>query len=148
MQEGFWESIDVMPLYNWQKCLEGKLEYVHKDNILFAESEENWERLYNEFTEFKGIAPKEQKLFNAIKRKALLECEYLRTGNRMNITMIEIEEQKIETLKKEQATEDKDFSVERTLLVLSKWLGYRLDWKQVSVKEFYVIIEEYGKQNN
>lgn len=149
MQGEFWESIEDMPLYNWQKCLDGKIEYVSKSLKLTSENEERWEKLYNEFTDFKGIAPKEQKLFNAIKRKALLECEYLRTGNRMNITLIEIEEQKIEAIKKEQGGENGgDVSIEKSLILLGKWLGYRLDWKQISVKEFYIIIEEYGKQNN
>lgn len=148
MQGEFWESIEDMPLYNWHKCLDGKLEYVHKELKITSESEKHWEFLYNELTEFKGIAPKEQKLFNAIKRKALLECEYLRTGNRMNITLIDIEEQKIKAIRDEEKEVEGDYSIEKTLIKLGQWLGYRLDWKQISVKEFYLIIDEYGKQNN
>lgn len=147
MQGEFWESIEDMPLYNWQKCLDGKIEYVHKECKITDKNEAQWERLYTEFTDFKGLSPKEQKLFNAIKKKCLLECEYLRTGNRMNITLIDIEEQKIKSMKEEEV-EESSFSIQKTLLALSKWLGYRLDWKQISVKEFYIIIEEYGKQNN
>ena len=153
MQGKYWESIEIMPLYNWHKCMEGELQYVQKElSLEFTEKDKvefevAFEKLYTEFSDFKGVAKSKQKIFNAIKKKALLECDYLRTGNRMNITLIEIEEQKIKTIQEEQ-TESSQFSIEKSLVVLSKWLGYRLDWKQVSVKEFYIIIEEYGKQDN
>lgn len=148
MQGEFWESIEDMPLYNWHKCLEGKLEFIHKDLKLTSENENAWHKVYNDFINFKGIAPKEQKLFTALKKKVLLECEYLRTGNRMNITLIDIEEQKIKSIRDEEKEVEKIFSIEKTLIKLSKWVGYRLDWKQISVKEFYLIVEEYGKQDN
>ena len=31
MQEKIYKSIDEMPLYNWQKCMEGDLRYVRED---------------------------------------------------------------------------------------------------------------------
>lgn len=148
MQEEFWESIEDMPIYNWNKCLNGQLEYVHKKHLLTDKNEKAFEKIYDEFISFRGTSKYEQKLFTAMKRKVMLECDYLRTGNRMNVTLIEIEEQKIEAIKKEQSESDGGggFSIEKSLIILSKWLGYRIDWKEVSVKEFYLIIEEYGKQ--
>jgi hypothetical protein len=73
-----------------------------------------------------------------------LQCDYLITKDAFKLTQIEIEETKLENMQKMQA---EPVSVEKTLIYLSKWLGYRLDWKQVSANEYYLILEEYGKAN-
>lgn len=147
MQGEFWESIDEMPLYNWHKCLSGDLKYIHKELKETKDNESMFEVVYEEFISFKGVPKERKNLMNLIKEKSILECRYLETGDRTLITLIDIEKEKIKSVSL-TIEGGEDFSIEKSLIVLSKWIGYRLDWKQITVKEFYIIIEEYGKQNN
>jgi hypothetical protein len=80
-----------------------------------------------------------------LKKKALLQCEFLITKDDFKLTQIEIEDAKIVSLQK---TSESGLSIEKTLIYLGKWLGYRLDWKVITVTEFYSIMEEYEKQSN
>ena len=45
MQGEFWESIEDMPIYNWNKCLNGQLEYVHKKHLLTDKNEKAFEKI-------------------------------------------------------------------------------------------------------
>jgi hypothetical protein len=38
-------------------------------------------------------------------------------------------------------------TIEQTLIYLGKWLGYRLNPKEINVIEYYNILDEYGKAN-
>jgi hypothetical protein len=46
---------------------------------------------------------------------------------------------------------DRGISIQETLVILSKWIGYRLDWKVISKGEFDTILKTYTndkKQEN
>ena len=75
----------------------------------------------------------------------MLQCEFLITKDNFKLTQIEIEDAKIVSLQKGS---EEGLSIDKTLIYLGKWLGYRLDWKIISVSEFYSILEEYEKQSN
>ena len=95
----YWSSIDEMPLYNWIKCNNGKLEFTRitkKGNKV--QDYIHWKRLYNEYlTEF-GLDTRYKKYLDAQKKKALLQSEYVITKERFKLTEIEIQEQRIKDL--------------------------------------------------
>lgn len=145
MQERHYQSIDEIPLFNWQKCLNGELKYVHLELKEEADSQEAFNKLYDEFLQKRGVNKEYQKYLDILKKKALLQCEFLITKDNFKLTQIEIEDAKIVSLQK---TSESGLSIEKTLIYLGKWLGYRLDWKVITVTEFYSIMEEYEKQSN
>lgn len=145
MQERHYQSIDEIPLFNWQKCLNGELKYVHLELKEEADNQEAFNKLYDEFLQKRGINKEYKKYLDIIKKKALLQCEFLITKDDFKLTQIEIEDAKIVSLQK---TSESGLSIEKTLIYLGKWLGYRLDWKVITVTEFYSIMEEYEKQSN
>lgn len=145
MLEKYYQSIDEIPLFNWQKCLNGELKYVHLELKEEADSQEAFNKLYDEFLQKRGVNKEYQKYLDILKKKALLQCEFLITKDNFKLTQIEIEDAKIVSLQK---TSESGLSIEKTLIYLGKWLGYRLDWKVITVTEFYSIMEEYEKQSN
>lgn len=145
MLEKYYQSIDEIPLFNWQKCLNGELKYVHLELKEEADNQEAFNKLYDEFLQKRGVNKEYQKYLDILKKKALLQCEFLITKDNFKLTQIEIEDAKIVSLQK---TSESGLSIEKTLIYLGKWLGYRLDWKVITVTEFYSIMEEYEKQSN
>jgi len=141
----YWSSIDEMPLYNWIKCNNGKLEYTRitkkgskvQDYI-------HWKKLYNEYLKEFGLDDRYKKYLDAQKKKALLQSEYVITKERFKLTEIEIQEQRIKDLEIHFAGGKK---IEVILTWLGMFLGYKIDQKATTVKEYFVILEEYGKAN-
>lgn len=145
MQERHYQSIEEIPLFNWQKCLEGDVKYVNLETKEDASNQEAFTKLYDEFLQKRGVNKEYKKYLDILKKKAMLQCEFLITKDNFKLTQIEIEDAKIVSLQK---TSEGGLSIDKTLIYLGKWLGYRLDWKVISVAEFYSILEEYEKQSN
>lgn len=145
MQERHYQSIEEIPLFNWQKCLEGDVKYVNLEDKEDSSNQEAFTKLYDEFLQKRGVNKEYKKYLDILKNKAILQCEFLITKDNFKLTQIEIEDAKIVSLQK---TSEGGLSIDKTLIYLGKWLGYRLDWKVISVAEFYSILEEYEKQSN
>jgi len=145
MLEKYYQSIDEIPLFNWQKCLEGDVKYVNLETKEDSGNQEAFTKLYDEFLQKRGVNKEYKKYLDILKKKAMLQCEFLITKDNFKLTQIEIEDAKIVSLQK---TSESGLSIEKTLIYLGKWLGYRLDWKVITVTEFYSIMEEYEKQSN
>lgn len=79
-----------------------------------------------------------------MREKALLECTFVETRDRFKLTEIELKEAE---LSRALANNGNGMSIEQAVIHLSKWVGYRLDPKEISVAEYFVILDEYGKSN-
>lgn len=147
MQEKHYKSISELPLFNWVKINAGELNYLHKNIEEFSSEEElqnAYEILFDDYLTKRGLSKSYKKLLDLMKKKTLLECEYIITGERFKLTEIELVEQ---MLRREIGKDTIDISIEKSLVFLSKWIGYRLDWKVITLSEYYIIMEEYGKAN-
>lgn len=145
MSEKFYESIEDMPLYNWHKCMSGDYYYVRVDEkqLNLPSCEKAFKKLYDSYFEIFGIDKKYKEQIEVIKKIALLQCDYLITRDEFKITQIEVENAKLEMIKTGTSS---NVTLQTTLIYLSKWIGYRLDWKQVTVYEYYTLLEESSKQ--
>ena len=145
MSEKFYESIEDMPLYNWNKCMSGDYYYVRVDEkqLDLPSCEKAFKKLYDSYFEIFGIDKKYKEQIEVIKKIALLQCDYLITRDEFKITQIEVENAKLELVKTGSSS---NVTLQTTLIYLSKWIGYRLDWKQVTVYEYYTLLEESSKQ--
>jgi hypothetical protein len=138
MLEKYYQSIEEIPLFNWQKCLEGDVKYVNLETKEDSSNQEAFTKLYDEFLQKRGVNKEYKKYLDILKKKAMLQCEFLITKDNFKLTQIEIEDAKIVSLQKGS---EEGLSIDKTLIYLGKWLGYRLDWKIISVSEFYSILE-------
>lgn len=145
MSKRFYETIEDMPLYNWYKCINGDLYFVRIDDkqLDLQGCEEAFKKVYESYMNIFGIDKKYKQQIESIKKIALLQCDYLKTKDQFKLTQIEVENAKLELFKKEIAS---NVTLQQTLIHLSKWVGYRLDWKQVTVYEYYTLLEESSKQ--
>ena len=146
--ENYWVSIDDMPLYNWIKCNKGELIYVRlkqeKNDKINNSDEIVWQKIYNNYLDEFGLNKLHLRLLKVAKQKALLELDYVLTGDNFKLTEIKLEETRL----KEMIENNKQgMTTEQSLVYLSKWLGYHLNSKKISVREYFDIINEYGKQN-
>ena len=143
--EKYWGSIDDFPLYNWIECNKGKYKYTRINGIgNEKKDQETWVKLYDEYLAVFGLSKKYEKYLLLCKKKALLQAEYIITKEVFKKTEIELQNAKIKSLEVYFGDGEK---IEVILMWLSKFLGYKVDKKQTSVKEYFILVEEYGKAN-
>ena len=145
MSEKYYLNIEDMPLYNWHKCINGDYYYVRKDEKQndLPECEIAFKKVYESYMNIFGIDKNYKQQIEVVKKIALLQCEYLITKDEFKLTQIEVENAKLEMTK---TNDSSNVTLQTTLIYLSKWVGYRLDWRQVSVYEYYTLLEESSKQ--
>jgi hypothetical protein len=141
----YWKFEDI-PLYNWIKCTQGNFEFVLKEQIEvdLKECEQQFNLIFDEYIQNNGLSNTYLRLLKLVKKKALLEVDYVISQDRFLLTKIEVCEQDIDTFKKSQ---DRGISIQETLVILSKYMGYRLDWKVITKSEYDMILKRYSNDN-
>lgn len=141
--EGYYKAIDELPLYNWIKCLAGELKYVRTHLNDSPEKDiEAWENIYDQFIKEYGLGKVHEKILQTMKKKAMEELEYVITGDRFKLTLIEMEQTRLENIIKTAGTV---ITIEQTLIHLSKWLGQWIKPKEITVREFFDLQKEYER---
>ena len=137
-----------MPLHNWIKCTDGDLRFVRKvvdlESEQTAQDVEQWQRVYDQYIEKYGLSELYQKLLETMRKKALIELDFVETRDRFKITEISILEEKLKNMVNNNG---KGMSIDQSLVHLSKWLGYRVDIFKTTVAEYFTLLKEYGKAN-
>ena len=143
----YWESIDDFPLYNWIKCNENLIQYTRKDLNLGSDEDdqEAWMNIWDQYLKKYGLAKLHKRLLNAMKQKAILECEYVITKDRFKLNLIEIEAQRLKDM---MANAGIGMTIEESLIHLSRWAGFRMNAKEISVVEYFNMMKQYGKENS
>ena len=81
-------------------------------------------------------------MLEAMRKKALLELDYVETWEQFKLTEIQIE---VEKLKNMVNNNGEGMTIEQSLVHLSKWVGYYLDKKKITVVDYFNLMAEYGK---
>lgn len=147
MSENTWGSIDEMPLENWIKITEDQMmEYVCKDpsNTRGVDLLEVWYKIHDEYIERYGLGALYLRLLNKMKEKALMELNYVETRDRFELTKIALAEADLRSM---MANRGEGVGIREALVHLSKYMGYRLNPKEITVTEFFNIRDKYGKEN-
>lgn len=137
-----------MPLYNWIKCNDGDFRFTRKKPRLSIEANEkdgkSWVIVYDEYIKEFDLSPIYKKLLKTMKKKALLQLKFIETWERFKLTEIDIETEKLKNM---LANNGDGMTIEQSLIHLSKWLGYRLNPKEITVIEYFNILRQYGQNN-
>lgn len=122
------------------------MEYVCKDinDVSNVNTDLAWETIYDDYIHRFGLSKLYKRLLEIKKKKALLELDYVITRDRFNLTLIEIEENAIEQMVNNKGV---GVSINTALVYLSKWVGYRLNPKEVTTLEYFNLMDLYGKEN-
>jgi len=84
------------------------------------------------------------KMLDAMKRKALEEIEYVLTQDRFKLTIIEVEEKKLESMIKNAGN---GIDIRESLIYLSKWMGQWINPKQITTEDFFNLQKQYERYN-
>lgn len=134
-----------MPLYNWIKCNEGKIEFTRISDEGNPEMDViTWEIIYNDYLKEFGLTETYKRMLNAMRKKAILELDFVLTGDRFKLTEIEIEETRLNAMLQNAGN---GMTIEESLIYISKWLGTWLNVKNITVREYFNLLEQYGKAN-
>lgn len=140
---GYYLSIDELPIHNWYKCLSGELKFVRRsENGSEQKDLEVWERLHDEYIKEFGLSKVHAKILKVIKQKALIELEYVITGDKFKLTLIQMEEERLKSMVN---TTGSGVTIEQMMIHMSKWLGQWIKPKEISVKEFFTLQKEYER---
>lgn len=131
-------SVDDLPIKIWFKIHEnGDLSLLcKKDPIYFDELELIFEKIYNEFIERFGFSDEYLSDLERKKRLANLQADFIITKQRHFKTLIAIEKE----IQKQNATESSKQDLEITLAKISKYYGFKLSSRDLTVAEYYSYI--------
>jgi hypothetical protein len=134
-----------MPLDNWIRCHAGDLTATRK-STKGNETQDiiAWYSIYDSYITTFGLGKLYNKMLQVMKKKAILECEYVITQDRFKLTLLELEEQKLKTM---LSNKGNSMSIEQSLIYLSKWLGYWVKKSEITVKEYFYLLAEHEKFN-
>jgi hypothetical protein len=99
-----------------------------------------WESIYDSYLLKFGLNKMHKKLLEVIKQKALIECDYVLTGDRFKLTLIEVEEQKLESMLKNAGN---GIDIKESLIYISKWMGQWINPKQITALDFFNLQKQY-----
>jgi len=141
----YYKGIDDLPLFNWIQCHNGKLEFTRIGESGSKEQDiEAWQQIYDDYIREFGLSDVQKKLFDAMKKKAMLELDFVITGNRFKLTEIEIAMAKLDSMLMNRGD---GISIDQMLVHLSKWMGHWINSKNITTREYFTLIDQYGKAN-
>lgn len=143
-----YESIEDMPVYNWFKCVENKdYKYClvdikkYKDAYLLK-CTECFSKLYAEYIDTFGISKQLEDILNIQNQIAVYKIN-IALGKKSDKTFLSIKETELK-----EKLEAKQVKTNTTKVIIEKYLGFRLNEKEVTVKDYYnylEVIKENGR---
>lgn len=140
--EKYYLEIDEISLYNWSKCMAGDLKFVTKDLKPSRLDGAVWVKLFNDYLKRFGITDDFDRYLDTLVLLTALRVAYIQTGDEMVLNQIAIEEVNAAKLDPSQF---EGMTPEQCLTRLSKWQGYHLKAREISIVEFKNLMIEYGR---
>ena len=144
LEELYFLDLNEITLFNFEKCLNGKIGYTRRNVNIGDESSdfEAWCSIYDQYLSRFGIGSKYSIFLDKLQELTILNCDLAITGNRFLLNKIRVLENEIEEFGKE----DKSSLTEQVVLV-SKWMGSRVNPRETTADEFYTMIDLIKKDN-
>lgn len=144
----YYTSLEGLPLKNWLKICEGDYTYTRKNRKKGRNNKDLLAFIYinDDYINRFGLGKQYLKILNLLRKKALLELDYVITGDRAKLTAIEIEEANLKT---SYENKGKPITIETTLIYISKFLGTWVNVETVTALEYFSLVdslEAYNKE--
>ncbi len=136
----YYKSIDDLPIKRWfdiHKTGDYRLllkEIIDIDSDDFQELFDAWNVIYNQYIEKFGLSEEFLNDLNDQIQLANYKAEFIISGDRYLKTLIKVEEERIEAEKRNEA---KEVELEILLAKMSKYYGFKLDSKELTVVQYY-----------
>jgi hypothetical protein len=149
LAQNYFVDIDEMPMFNWLRCKAGDIESARKPvqnpkkNAFSEEKDlEAWETTYNSYIAYFDWDKNFKEEMRLKNKKTELICDFITTGTRSILNKIDQIDYKLKQLEEQQSGD-----IEEVTPGLSKWLGFPINMKKITVKEFYKSVKAYGEAN-
>jgi hypothetical protein len=143
-----YSGIDDMLLFNWLKCLEGKLNYTrinaNEHDEITQEDLDSWNKIYDNYLDIYGLNDLAQRLMKLQIKLAKAKNDYIIRSNKFQFNVIRIVESEIEKLK---SLTNKGITTESVLVHLSRYQGYQITVKTITVRGYFDLLKEYERAN-
>lgn len=141
--ENYYVSIDELPLALWVKCTDGDKTVLRKNGVGTEDDDlEAWNLIYDGYLKLYGLGKLNKRYLKVMQQRALNELDYVITGDRFKLTLVEMEERQLETMLNNGG---QNMTVEQSLIHLSKWVGHWLNIKTLTAREYFDLIGEFEK---
>ena len=132
-------------MHNFIKCQKGEYEFVRKSKSGTDKLDEShWLEIYDQYIKQFGLGKLHTKLLETMRKKALLQCEFVEKRDRFKMTLIDMQIAKLNGM---MSNAGSGITIEQTLIHLSKWMGQWIDIKKIKAKEYFNLVREYERFN-
>lgn len=144
--ERYYNGIDDIPLYNWIKINEGKIEYCRKE-LEVGKTEDDYRayiKIMDGYIKEFGLLKLQKRIFQVMKKKAIHELNFVLTGERFELTLAEMELAKLNMMLSNNGSET---TIEQVLVHISKWMGTWINAKTITAREYFNLVKEFERSN-
>ena len=147
-RQKYYSSIDNLPLRSWIKIHDGDLRYMRRDLRIGNEKYDimTYDKLYSAYIEEMGLGKMYIKSLNLMKKIALLQCDYIISGDRVKLTKAEMQMSRLKTMLAQNKSNDK-ISIEESLVHLSKWIGSYIDIDKITARKYLDMLRALDAEN-
>lgn len=149
-EQNYYLSIDDIPLWNYRKGIEGKVNYCRRewsDKPINEDDCRAWEMVYDDYLRTFGLGDKYEEYTYLQMELIELNCELILENSLFLINKIKRLEQEMQNL----LSNDKGVDMDDCIVFVSKWMGTIINEKQVTAKMFFKMLDNLikdGKKNN
>jgi len=143
-EKSYYDSIKDIILENWWQVQTGKIEYTRRNINIGTEREDEdaYERINDSYLEEFGMDKTQLEIIELQRRIAILQCDFVIEEKRYIINEIKRLQKEILELLTNTNGQDRDGLV----IHLEKWLGFRINEKEITAHKFYKIVREFEKE--
>jgi UDP-N-acetylmuramoylalanine-D-glutamate ligase len=132
-----------MPLSKWIECNNGNISNVRKGvRGSYKKDAKVWVKLSDEYIKTFGLNDTFKKLIQVQMEKAIAELDYVITDDRKKLNVITRLENKLIAL---MTSKGENVEVDEVLLHLSKFQSYPIKKDEITVKQYFKLIDIYTK---
>lgn len=144
----YYSTIDELPLRNWIKIHDGDLSYMRRNLTIGNDKNdaEYYNILYSAYIEEMGLDKIYLKSLNLMKKIALLQCDYIISGDRVKLTKAEMQMSRLKSMLAKNSNNDK-ISIQESLVHLSKWIGSYIDIDKITARKYLDMLRALEAEN-
>ena len=144
----YYDSINEISVFNWDKCTSGELEYtrvnISKGNEV--DDLEAWDDVFDSYLKRYGQSTPHELLLDIQTELALVQCDFIESGDRFLLNKIAVLSHEIEEVLKRDKGKGLDTS--QVLIIASKWMGSMLKPEDTTVQRLHDILDMIRKEYN
>lgn len=141
-----YKSLEELPIYNWDKCVRtGELKYLLLEPNLKCDVDllELFKKFHQDYLDIFGANEESERYLSLLKQK-IHHIEQIILGVKFHKNYLKIVDFEIEAIEKKKGDTQDLFDI---CAILSKFMGFQLDVKKVTVIDYYKYINLLEKHN-